>query len=157
MTDALRTDFAPLLDIRRAAVVGASDRGLGYTLIENLSAHGGDVVGIHPTRETAGGKPCVPSIHELPWKPDVVAIGLGARTIVGALDEAIAADPTYADARVFRAILERNAGQFAAAQADLAAVDMKAIPAYMTNMIDSVRKDVAAGLAGTTTTTVRPN
>ncbi len=91
MTDALRTDFAPLLDIRRAAVVGASDRGLGYTLIENLSAHGGEVVGIHPTRETAGGKPCVPSIHELPWKPDVVAIGLGARTIVGALDEAIAA------------------------------------------------------------------
>ncbi len=73
------------------------------------------------------------------------------------IDEAIASDPTYADARVFRAILERNAGQFAAAQADLAAVDMTAIPPFMKNMIDSVRKDVAAGLAGATTTTVRPN
>lgn len=91
MTDALRTDFAPLLDVRRAAVVGASDRGLGYTLIENLSAHGGEVIGVHPTRETAGGVPCVPSIADLPWRPDVVAIGLGARTIVPALDEAIAA------------------------------------------------------------------
>lgn len=91
MTDGLRTDFAPLLDIRRAAVVGASDRGLGYTLIENLSAHGGEVVGVHPTRETAGGAPCVASIADLPWRPDVVAVGLGARTIVPALEEAIAA------------------------------------------------------------------
>jgi len=58
------------------------------------------------------------------------------------LDRAIAIDPTYADARVFRAILERNAKQYAAAKADLDAVDMNAIPLYMTNMIDSVRRDV---------------
>ena len=44
MTDALRTDFAPLMDIRRAAVVGASERGPGYTLLQNLSAHGGEVI-----------------------------------------------------------------------------------------------------------------
>jgi tetratricopeptide (TPR) repeat protein len=63
------------------------------------------------------------------------------------LDRAIAIDPTYSDARVFRAILERNAKQYAAAKADLDAVDMNTIPPYMTNMIDSVRKDVesAAG------------
>ncbi len=91
MTDALRTDFAPLLDVRRAAVIGASDRGLGFTLIENLSAHGGDVVGIHPTRETAGGQPCVAHVSDLPWKPDVIGFALGARTIVPALQEAIAA------------------------------------------------------------------
>ncbi|CAB4597525.1 unannotated protein [freshwater metagenome] len=64
------------------------------------------------------------------------------------LDQAIAADPAYADARVFRAILERNAGEFAAAQVDLDAVDMNAIPPYMKSMIDSVRNDVATGLAG---------
>jgi tetratricopeptide (TPR) repeat protein len=58
------------------------------------------------------------------------------------LDRAIALDPTYADARVFRAILERNAKQYAAAKADLDAVDMNAIPPFMTNMVDSVRKDV---------------
>jgi len=62
------------------------------------------------------------------------------------LNRAIAVDPTYSDARVFRAILERNAKQFAAAKADLDAVDMNAIPPYMTNMITSVRTDVEAGL-----------
>ncbi|NCY15184.1 MAG: hypothetical protein EBX39_00185 [Actinobacteria bacterium] len=60
------------------------------------------------------------------------------------LDRAIAIDPTYSDARVFRAILERNAGQYAAAKADLDAVDMNAIPPYMTTMIDSVRREVDA-------------
>ena len=62
------------------------------------------------------------------------------------LNRAIAVDPNYSDARVFRAILERNAKQFAAAKADLDAVDMNAIPQYMTNMIASVRTDVEAGL-----------
>lgn len=62
------------------------------------------------------------------------------------LNRAIAADGTYSDARVFRAILERNAKQYAAAKADLDAVDMSAIPPYMTNMITSVRTDVEAGL-----------
>ena len=61
------------------------------------------------------------------------------------LDEAIATDPTYADARVFRAILERNAGQFAAAKVDLEAIDMRAIPPYMTQMVNAVKEDVAAG------------
>ena len=61
------------------------------------------------------------------------------------LDRAIAIDPSYSDARVFRAILERNAKQYAAAKADLDAVDMNAIPPYMTNMIQSVRAEVAAG------------
>jgi tetratricopeptide (TPR) repeat protein len=58
------------------------------------------------------------------------------------LDRAIAIDPTYADARVFRAILERNAKNYVAAKADLDAVDMNAIPPFMINMIDSVRRDV---------------
>ena len=62
------------------------------------------------------------------------------------LNRAIAADPAYSDARVFRAILERNAGQYFAAKADLDAVDMTTIPPYMTNMITSVRSDVEAGL-----------
>lgn len=91
MTDALRTDFAPLLDIRRAAVIGASDRGPGYTLLENLSAHGGEVIGVHPKRAEAAGHRCVPSIADVPFTPDIVSIALGPRTIVPALDEALAA------------------------------------------------------------------
>ena len=61
------------------------------------------------------------------------------------LNEAIATDPTYSDARVFRAILERNAGEFAAAKADLDAIDMNAIPMYMIQMVNGVKEDVAAG------------
>lgn len=75
------------------------------------------------------------------------AAQLDAQALEG-LDEAIAIDPTYSDARVFRAILERNAGQWAAAQADLDAIDMKEIPPYMTSMVDSVRADVAARRRG---------
>lgn len=58
------------------------------------------------------------------------------------IDRAIAIDPNYADARVFRAILERNAKQYAAAKADLDAVDMSAIPPFMVNLVNSVRRDV---------------
>lgn len=61
------------------------------------------------------------------------------------LNEAIATDPSYSDARVFRAILERNAGNFAAAKADLDRIDISAIPVYMLQMINSVKEDVAAG------------
>lgn len=66
------------------------------------------------------------------------------------LTRAISADPRYSDARVFRAILERNAKQYAEAKADLDAVDLAAIPPYMTNMVNSVRTEVDAALAGTT-------
>ena len=75
------------------------------------------------------------------------AAQLDAQALQG-LDEAIAVDPSYSDARVFRAILERNAGQWAAARADLDAIDMSEIPPYMTSMVDSVRADVAAQRRG---------
>lgn len=64
------------------------------------------------------------------------------------LDDAIATDPTFSDARVFRAILERNAGEFAAAKIDLDAIDMNAIPMYMIKMVNGVKDDVAAGRRG---------
>jgi tetratricopeptide (TPR) repeat protein len=64
------------------------------------------------------------------------------------LDDAIAIDPKYSQAHVFRAVLERNAGEFAAAQADLDAVDMDAIPTYMTTLVQTVRDDVAARRRG---------
>lgn len=69
------------------------------------------------------------------------------------LDQAISTDPGYPDARVFRAILRRNAGDFAGAQSDLDAVDTSSIPTFMQSMVESVRTEVAAGLSGSTTTT----
>jgi tetratricopeptide (TPR) repeat protein len=68
------------------------------------------------------------------------------------LDDAVATDPTYADARVFRAVLLTNLGEFAAAQADLDAIDTAQIPAFMTTTVDGLRAEVKAGLVGSTTT-----
>jgi tetratricopeptide (TPR) repeat protein len=70
------------------------------------------------------------------------------------LDRAVAADPTFADARIFRAILLSNLGEYAAAQADLDQVDEAKVPSFMQTDLDNLRADVAAGLSGSTTTTV---
>ena len=87
-------------------------------------------------------------LHTVALNSDKAAASqLDAQAYAG-LTEAIGVDPTYADARVFRAILERNAGRFTEASADLAAVDMKAIPPFMVNLVDSVKADVAAGRTG---------
>jgi len=59
------------------------------------------------------------------------------------LDEAIAANPTYPDARVFRAIIRRGLGQADAARADLAAVSDDEVPAFMRNMVTGLRQSLA--------------
>lgn len=69
------------------------------------------------------------------------------------LDQAISIDPTYADARIFRAILERNASAWAAAQTDLDAVDRSKLPPGMVSMVDQVQADVTARNNGSTPTT----
>jgi len=69
------------------------------------------------------------------------------------LDQAVATDPTYADARVFRALMRSAAGDFSGAQADLDAIDTTQIPAFMTSTVDNLRAQVKAGLTGATTTT----
>ena len=86
-------------------------------------------------------------LHNIAFRSDPsVGAVLDARALAD-LDRAITLDPAYADARVFRAILERNAGLFEAAAADLALVDSTAIPPFMRPLVESVRADVAAGLA----------
>lgn len=75
-------------------------------------------------------------------EPDIAA-RLDAESYAG-LSEAIAIDPNYPDARVFRAILNRNTGNFALARSDLSVVDTNDIPPFMRSLVDSVRKDVQA-------------
>ena len=70
-----------------------------------------------------------------------IANKLDAESFAG-LSEAIAIDPNYPDARVFRAILNRNSGNYAAARSDLRVVDTNDIPPFMRSLVDSVRKDV---------------
>lgn len=69
------------------------------------------------------------------------------------LDRAVAADPTFADARIFRAILLSNLGEYAAAQTDLDQVDAAKVPTFMQTDLDNLRAQVATGLAGSPTTT----
>ena len=62
-----------------------------------------------------------------------------------ALDRAVELEPTYVDARIFRAILLRDLGEVEAALADLDAVPPDGVPAFMADMVDQLR----AGLEGT--------
>ena len=85
-------DLSRLLRPRSIAVVGASERPGSYggeTLL-NLRRMGfdGDVWGVHPTRESAHGVHCVPSLADLPAVPDAVVIAIPAGAVPGAVDEA---------------------------------------------------------------------
>ena len=82
-----------LINPRSIAVVGATDREGTYahTTLLNLQRAGftGRVVGIHPTRSTAAGVPCVPSLAEA-GSVDAVVIATPADTVSDYLAEAAA-------------------------------------------------------------------
>jgi tetratricopeptide (TPR) repeat protein len=64
------------------------------------------------------------------------------------LDRAITVNPTYTDARIFRAIIHDGAGRSTEAAADLAAVDASQIPPGMAEMVDALRARVGAQPGG---------
>jgi acetate---CoA ligase (ADP-forming) len=63
-------------------VVGATDRpgSYGDATLRNLAALGfpGPVWGVHPTRREVHGRPCVPSVDELPEPVDAVVVAIPA-------------------------------------------------------------------------------
>jgi hypothetical protein len=65
------------------------------------------------------------------------------------LDEAVATDPEYPDARVFRASLRLDLGDAAGADADLDALVEGSVPEMMVSRVDELRRAVDAAL-GTT-------
>lgn len=84
------------------------------------------------------------------WVLNTIAVNVGddpsanelrAQALVR-LDAAIAANPDYPDARVFRAIILRNTGQIEAARSDLAAVGDDEVPAFMRDMVTSLRQSL---------------
>jgi len=78
-------DLAPLLRPRSVAVLGASDRpSPGRMVIESLDCFGfpGPVYPINPNRETLFGRPCYPSIDELPEPVDVLAVGVNHTRVI---------------------------------------------------------------------------
>ncbi|HYX78735.1 MAG TPA: CoA-binding protein, partial [Solirubrobacterales bacterium] len=74
------------------AVVGASEREGSYggqTLV-NLSTIGyrGDVWGVNPRRKGVHGRPCFPSLGELPQVPDAVVVATPAASVPQVIDQA---------------------------------------------------------------------
>jgi acetate---CoA ligase (ADP-forming) len=75
-------DLTPLLKPRSLAVVGANDRPGSYAdiVLRNLERAGfeGEVFGVNPRRSEVHGRPCFPSVGELPHPVDTVVVAVPA-------------------------------------------------------------------------------
>jgi acetate---CoA ligase (ADP-forming) len=85
-------DLKRLIDPKVVAVVGASEtRGsFGERTLSNMSAFTGKVFAINPKYQTLLGRPCVPSLADMPERPDCVVLCV-ARQMVESMIEAAAA------------------------------------------------------------------
>jgi acyl-CoA synthetase (NDP forming) len=81
-----------LIDPGVVAVVGASEtRGsFGERTLSNMAAFTGKVFAINPKYQTLLGRPCVPSLAQMPERPDCVVLCV-ARPMVESMIEAAAA------------------------------------------------------------------
>ena len=84
-------DLSRLLAPRSVAVVGATNREGTYahTTLLNLARAGfdGRVIGVHPTRASAAGAPCVPTLADA-GQVDAVVIATPAETVADYVSEA---------------------------------------------------------------------
>ncbi|MGH2924718.1 MAG: CoA-binding protein, partial [Solirubrobacterales bacterium] len=84
----------PLLSPRSVAVVGANDRpgSYGDIVLSNLARAGydGDVWGVNPRRTQVHGRPCVPSVTDLPEPVDAVVVAIPAAGVPGVIVDTIA-------------------------------------------------------------------
>ncbi len=83
----LSTLFAP----ERVAVIGATDRtgSVGRALMENLSSFDGEVIPVHPDRETVLGRSAYSSIGAVPdaGMIDVAVVAVPAASVVAVTEE----------------------------------------------------------------------
>jgi acyl-CoA synthetase (NDP forming) len=88
-------DPTPLLEPRSIAVVGANDRPGSYAdiVLRNLQRAGfaGEVWGVNPRRTDVHGRPCVPSVSDLPHPVDAVVVAIPAASVPAVVAEAAAA------------------------------------------------------------------
>jgi acyl-CoA synthetase (NDP forming) len=85
-------DLGRLRHPRTVAVVGATERDGSYageTLL-NLASAGfrGDVWGVNPGREEVYGRPCFPTLSDLPEAPDAVVVAIPAAAVPAVIEEA---------------------------------------------------------------------
>ncbi len=85
-------DLGHLISPRSIAVVGATDRpgSYGAQALLNLDAIGftGPVWGVNPGRTEVLGRPCVPSVADLPDPVDAVVVAIPAAGVPAALEQA---------------------------------------------------------------------
>ena len=81
-----------LLAPRSIAVVGASPRpgSLGVTFLRNLVAGGfaGAIHPVNPHHREIEGKPCFPSIADLPETPDLVVVAVPPKNVLAVIEDA---------------------------------------------------------------------
>ncbi len=95
MRDAAPTpNPTPLLEPRSIAVVGANDRPGSYAdiVLGNLERAGfeGEVWGVNPRRTDVHGRPCVPTVSDLPHPVDAVVVAIPAASVPAVIGEAAA-------------------------------------------------------------------
>ncbi|MBV8941773.1 MAG: acetate--CoA ligase family protein [Solirubrobacterales bacterium] len=88
----MRAGLERLFRPASVAVVGASDRpgSYGHQTLVNLAAIGypGEVWGVNPYRATALGRPCVPTVADLPVAVDAVVVAIPAAGVVEVIEQA---------------------------------------------------------------------
>jgi acetate---CoA ligase (ADP-forming) len=86
-------DLTRLINPNVVAVVGASEtRGsFGERTLSNMSAFSGKVFAINPKYQTLLGRPCVPSLAEMPESPDCVVLCVARPMVEGMIEAAAAA------------------------------------------------------------------
>jgi acetate---CoA ligase (ADP-forming) len=85
-------DLSRLLGPRSVAVVGATERpdSYGAQALVNLDAIGfdGQVWGVNPRRTSVLGRPCVPTVSDLPEAVDAVVIAIPAAGVAATVEQA---------------------------------------------------------------------
>lgn len=86
-------DLSRLIDPKVVAIVGASEtRGsFGERTLSNMAAFTGKVFAINPKYQTLLGRPCVPSLADLPERPDCVVLCVARPMVEGMIENAAAA------------------------------------------------------------------
>jgi len=92
--DSPTLDLTPLLKPGSIAVVGANDRPGSYAdiVLRNLERAGfeGDVWGVNPRRDEVHGRPCVPSVTDLPQPVDAVVVAIPGAGVPAVISDAVA-------------------------------------------------------------------
>jgi acetyltransferase len=98
MTSSIRplygaADLTRLIDPKVVAIVGASEtRGsFGERTLSNMAGFTGKVFAINPKYQTLLGRPCVPSLADMPERPDCVVLCVARPMVEGMIENAAAA------------------------------------------------------------------